>query len=420
VPLSAGALGMSLRSAFADRPLPARVAVAASGGSDSTALLLLMADWAQAGGPAVAAVTVDHGLRAASAGEARTVAALCQRLGVAHATLAWPDRDPRGNLMAAARQARLSLIGAWARGQGIGIVALGHTAEDQAETLVMRLARGSGVDGLSGMARWREAEGVAWVRPLLAAGRADLRAFLTARGLTWLEDPTNADDRFDRVRARRALALLAPLGITRDRLVETAARMAEARGALELAALRAARAAAVVRHDEVTFRRDALVAEPAETRLRLLAHALRWTGGGAYRPRLAALRAAEAEVLAGRRRTLAGCLLRPHGDAITVHREPKAALTARAEPGAPWDGRFRLLPPGGAGEGIEVRALGPSGLAACPDWRGTGLARLTLLASPAAWRGDDLVAAPLGGLGRGWQAVPLRPPERFHSSLLSH
>jgi tRNA(Ile)-lysidine synthase len=124
--------------------------------------------------------------------------------------------------------------------------------------------------------------------------------------------------------------------------------------------------------------------------------------------------------MAGRRRTLAGCLLRPQREVIFVHREPRAALAARALPGAPWDGRFLLLPPEDAGDGIEVRALGPAGLAHCPGWRGTGLHRLTLLSSPAAWRGGELVAAPLAGVAEGWQAVTLRPPERFHSSLLSH
>jgi tRNA(Ile)-lysidine synthase len=420
VPLRRGDLTDRVRGAFADRDRPARIGVAVSGGGDSTALLLLLADWARDGGPALAAVTVDHGLRPEAKAEAHAVAALCARLGVPHAVLPWQDRDPRGNLMAAARQARLRLIGTWARAEGIDTVALGHTAEDQAETVLMRLARGSGVDGLSGMAARRHAEGIAWVRPLLATGRDELRAFLAARGIGWAEDPTNADDRFDRVRARRALALLAPLGVSRDRLVETAALLAIARDALETGALRAARASAAIAAGEVVFDRERLAAEPAETRLRLLAHGVRWIGGGVYRPRLAALRAAEAGVMAGRRQTLAGCLLSPRQGRIIVGREPRAAQGARAAPGTVWDGRFVLVAPAGQAPGAEVRALGPEGLARLPGWRDTGLRRPTLLASPAVWRADDLVAAPLAGWGNGWQAQPARDPEQFFSSILSH
>uniref|UniRef100_UPI0026223B47 tRNA lysidine(34) synthetase TilS n=1 Tax=uncultured Amaricoccus sp. TaxID=339341 RepID=UPI0026223B47 len=213
-------------------PLPdGRLGVAVSGGGDSVALLLLL----HAAGRDLAAVTVDHGLRPESVGEAASVAALCAARGIPHSVLRWEDRDPRGNLQQAAREARRSLIAGWAEASGIAAVALGHTLDDQAETVVMRLARGSGVDGLSAMRPETLALGILWLRPLLGIRRAALRAWLAAEGVAWAEDPTNADARFDRVRARLALPTLAGLGIGPERLAATARAVARACAALEAA-----------------------------------------------------------------------------------------------------------------------------------------------------------------------------------------
>ena len=418
MPLSDADLAARLRGAFDGLHAPDRLGVAVSGGGDSMALLHLLADWARDGGPQIAAVTVDHGLRAAAADEAALVARACAGLGVAHHILHWNGREATGNVMDAARRARLRLIGDWAQAQGFGTVALGHTADDQAETVLMRLARGSGVDGLSGMAAWRQAGELVWVRPLLDVPRADLRGYLQRRGGGWVEDPTNDDPRHDRTRARAALALLAPLGIDRERLTETAARMALARRALEEMTLAAARGAARIEAGDVVLRRDLVLALPMEVQLRLLAHAIRWLTGADYRPRLSALMAARDGALEGRRRTVAGCLLTGSATALRVGREPRAAALAAAEIGRPWDGRWILDGP--AEPGFRVRALGEHGLAACPDWRAAGLPRATLLASPAVWCGADLIAAPLAGTGAEWQARPIQPPEQFFLSILSH
>ena len=218
-----------------DAAPPGPIGVAVSGGGDSVALLLVALDWAAAAGRRVEAVTIDHGLRADSADEAAAVARLCAARDVDHAVLPWRDWTGRGNLQDAAREARRALIGAWARERGIGGVALGHTLDDQAETFLMRLARGSGVDGLAGMAPVAWAGGLAWLRPLLGTRRAELRDWLTAQGVGWAEDPSNADPAFDRVRARVALPLLAGLGLGPERLAATALNMARARAALEAA-----------------------------------------------------------------------------------------------------------------------------------------------------------------------------------------
>jgi tRNA(Ile)-lysidine synthase len=169
----------------------------------------------------VRAVTVDHRLRAEAADEAAFVAEVCARLGVHHDTLVWEHEEITGNLMDQARRARYRLMADWARHAGIAKVTLGHTADDQAETFLMALGRGTGLDGLVGMRVSFMREGVEFIRPFLVVTRAELREFLAARNVGWVDDPTNADDRYTRIKARNALQVLEPLGISAERLGET-------------------------------------------------------------------------------------------------------------------------------------------------------------------------------------------------------
>ncbi len=412
---AAAAFAAAMAAAFPGGP-PQRLGLAVSGGGDSTAVALLTADWAGPRGVTLCAATVDHGLRPGSAAEAAAAGAVCAGLGIAHATLRWETPQGRGNLQDRARQARQRLIAAWAAERGIVHVATGHTLDDQAETVLLRLARGSGVDGLAAMAPVRRLAGVVWLRPLLAVPRAALRDLLRARGLAWAEDPSNDDLRFARARARAALAALAPLGITAAGLAATAARMATARAALGRAAAELADRAARIEAGDVLLDAAALAAAPDELRERLLAHALVWVGGGPYRPRHADLRRLAAAIAAGRGGTLAGCRATVAGGTLRIGREWQAVRHITAPPGAPWDGRWRLTGP--ALPGAEVGALGPEGLADCPKWRETGLPRPSLLASPAVRAGGRLVAAPLAGRPEGWTAEPLRHAADFRAGLV--
>lgn len=395
-------------------PGPAPLGIAVSGGGDSLALLMLLHDRATALGLRLHAVTVDHRLRPEAAQEARAVARACAGLGLGHDTLVWDHGGalPPGNLMQAAREARYGLIAGWAMRRGIAHVALAHTAEDQAETLLLALSRASGIDGLSGMRpRWRVGE-VSFLRPLLTARRDDLRAILAARGVPWAEDPTNEDATFARIRARRALAVLAPLGIGVEALARSAAHLAQARAALDATLAAFLRDHAALAAGALTLPRAAFAALPEELRRRLLVTALRWIAGTPHPPRAADLARLEAAALAGREATLGGCRLRAPAADLRLQREERAVATLRALPGQPWDGRWRLSAPN-APRGAEVRALGAAGLASCPVWRATGLPRDVLVTTPALWLGERLLAAPLAGLDGGAQIACTAPTTDF-------
>ena len=394
------------------------IGLAVSGGGDSQALAALAADWARGEVRTLAAVTIDHGLRPEAGAEAAAVAAFCRELGVSHDILRWTGWDGKGNLQDAARRARRDLIAKWARDRGITAVATGHTRDDQAETLLMRLARGSGVDGLAAMARTRNLGGITWHRPLLGVSRAALRDYLTLEGIAWVEDPSNDDERFDRVKARRALAALAPLGIDMSGLARTAGRMALARRALEAQTQDLARGAARADRGDVVLKWAALQGAPQEIRDRLIAHVLMWVSGAEYRPRLSALEDAIAALAAARSHVLAGCRIRAEGAQRRVTRELAAVADKRAKPGEIWDGRWRLVGPETAK--AHVAPLGETGIRDCPHWRDTGLPRSSLIASPAVWDHDRLISAPLAGFEMGWKAELVKPDQSLIEAIITH
>lgn len=402
------ALAAALGRAFGHEP-PARIGVAVSGGGDSMALMDLVADWAAPRATAVVAATVNHGLRAEAAAEANLAAQAAARRGVPHRILKPGAPVGRGNLQAAARAVRFELLAAWAEDMGLSHVCLGHTRDDQAETVLMRLARGSGVDGLSAMAEATRNAGLVWLRPLLGVRRAALREMLVAGGLSWAEDPTNSDRRFDRIKARGMLADPPLPGLDTDTLAETAARMAAARQVLNASARDAAQALARADHGGIAFAAEAFGALPDETRWRLLAAALCRVSGQAYRPRLSRLRAAEEAARDGHAHTIHGCIVAPDGMDLRIDREPAAATRVEGVGPGPWDGRWQIVGP--ACPDAETGPLGADDLARLGGVGETGIPRRALAASPAIRRCGRVIGAPLlrgKGLARDdWSAMPL-------------
>jgi tRNA(Ile)-lysidine synthase len=266
---------------FADfRSAPALV-IAVSGGPDSVALMWLLARWrkALARGPRLVAVTVDHGLRRDSAAEAREVKRLAKTIAVTHRTLHWIGEKPRSGVPAAAREARYGLLAEAARGVGATYVVTAHTRDDQAETLLMRLLRGSGIVGLSAMARLTDRDGLLLARPLLDVAKSRLAATLNRAKIGFADDPSNHDIAFTRPRLRALLPKLAVEGGDARALARLAARLARANAAVEVLADGAERYLALKQGispigDMGVFDADSFAALPEEIRLRLLLRAI--------------------------------------------------------------------------------------------------------------------------------------------------
>ncbi|MEQ8896282.1 MAG: tRNA lysidine(34) synthetase TilS [Roseovarius sp.] len=405
----AGALGPDV---------PAKLGVAVSGGSDSLALLTMLNDWRVTGGPELHAVTVDHGLRPEAADEARMVARLCDGWSIPHTTLKWEGWTGTGNLPDAARRARYGLMVDWAAETGIPAIAVAHTANDQAETFLMRLARMAGLDGLSAMApRWQQG-GITFFRPVLHATREELRAVLRDRGIGWADDPSNADPAFERVRARQVLETLAPLGIEATTLAEVAGNLAAARTVIDQQVAFAARNVARTEDGDVLLDRTALARLEPEITRRLLQQAILWISGADYPPRGPALQRAMRAIDAGDSVTLHGCRFITRAGALRLTREEQAVADLTARPGDVWDGRWRLSGP--ETEGAVVAALGENGLRHCPNRRNSALPAASLRASPAVWQGHTLLAAPLAELENGWTAELVRRENHDFAALLSH
>lgn len=338
---------------------------AVSGGSDSLALLLLADDFLRRHRPSVrlVAVTVDHGLRPEAAAEAASVAALCARHGIAHDTVAWTGGKPRTGLAAAAREARYRLLADAAQRLGASVVLAGHTLDDQAETLAMRAARGQGPGqeggGLAGMARATLYDGRVWIaRPLLGIGRHTLRRWLAGRGIAWIDDPSNDDPAYERVRVRQELeaADIAALGAqARAHGSQRAALAAQAAGLIRRFADRPA--PGLLRLDRDFF----AASEERDDAAVLALRALLATAGGTPRlPDKARGRDLFARLRMGApmRATLARAAIDARRAGIFLRREardlPRVALGS--EP-VLWDGRLRAAAPAGTA-GLSVGPLG--------------------------------------------------------------
>jgi tRNA(Ile)-lysidine synthase len=333
---------------FADWKTAPALVLAVSGGPDSIALMWLAARWrrALARGPQLIAVTVDHGLRPEAAREAREVKRLARSLDLPHRTLRWTGAKPETGLPAAARSARYRLLAQAARQSHATHILTAHTRDDQAETLLMRLLRGSGIAGLAAMARESERDGLRLARPLLDVSKSQLIATLKKAGIDFADDPTNRDVSFTRPRIRAVMPALAAEGGDARSLARLASRLARANAAVEVLAEGAERYLAlrdrqaeidVASRTAKTFDMAAFAAMPEEIRLRLLLRAINRFGHegpaelGKVEALLAALDRTAAES-AGRSRpksgqprlkqTLAGALVSLAGGRLRIEPAP--------------------------------------------------------------------------------------------------
>lgn len=427
--------------------------VAVSGGGDSMALMHLVIAWAKARGwlQDIHVLSVDHGLRAGASAEIAEVAQQCQSLGVAHQTLVWQGQKPTSNIQAEARDARYGLLADWCVANGVKDLAVAHTRDDQVETFLMRLARGSGVTGLAAMSQTRVLQNtqgmVRLVRPLLGVTRESLRATLKEAGHSWTEDPSNDDLKFMRVKARQMRAHLSDLDLTDERIVATVNRLQRVRQALDVAT-QELMSQSVRFYDAgfASFDLALLRSAPPEIGLRLLAHLLVGIGGKEYGPRLTRLERLYDE-LTGNENTIAtlhGCRVIPvevghigeadvKGSHLVV-RELRTPEASRVEfgLGAPmsvhWDKRFDVavdIPndPAWPSEGWSLRFCLETGARLVRSDERVNVAaletqvpRIIWPGLPALFCGDHMVCVP----HLGWVSPEIATETGFESNISVH
>lgn len=315
-------------SPFVIEPGFGPLVVGVSGGPDSMALVRLAHDWAGARGIEIAGLTVDHNLRDESADEARQVHAWLSSFGMAHHTLRWEEgqgiRHLDRSLQSDARAARFELMTEWCKSHGAQGLMTAHHADDQIETFFDRLIRGSGVDGLAGIAPDSVRDGLRVLRPLLAFSKQSLVETCQAIGQPWIADPSNADEKFKRVRLRRLLSELEREGLDRNRVLKTVGHMQRAKQAID-AAVDLLDTDAVSRQGTETISVDieTLLEAPAEVGLRLLARLLTEITGAAYPPRFEGLERVYRSLDAAdwSDRTLHGCQLQKRQGRLRLTQE---------------------------------------------------------------------------------------------------
>ncbi len=333
------------------------VAVAVSGGADSLALMHLLKAWTSSRQGRLTALTVDHGLRPDSALEARTVADWAKAAGIEHHILTWTGVKPQSGLQAAARDARYRLLGAWCRAAHVLHVVTAHQLDDQRETVAMRQARGAGDQaGLAGMSLISSREGVRLLRPLLSVPGADLRRYLTARGQRWIEDPSNRQERFERIRWRRGLEGPLPTPSEIRAWGEQRARDEEAVADLLM------RSADIHPAGHVLVDMAVWHAAPSRLQAPALWRLMATVSGRDYPPARGALdHALEGLLARGAVASLGGTLIGRWRGKGLICREA-GAVTETVRTSGPWDRRFQVeIAPNGVE--VMVGALSEAGVA---------------------------------------------------------
>jgi tRNA(Ile)-lysidine synthase len=384
-------------------------AIGVSGGSDSLSLMHGGAAWARARGAAPPVVlTVDHRLRRESATEAKKVRQWATATGLEHEILVWGGQKPKTRVAADARSARYRLLGEWCVAHGVRSLLVAHTRDDVAETMVMRLTRGSGLDGLAAMNERLVIEieegQVELLRPFLAISRAELQRFLEDMGQAWIDDPSNADEHYERVRIRRLLEKLQSIGLDAEHLARSARRLSQVRETLETLEDQAFEAS-VRLHPEgfATLRLDAFRTLKPELQRRVLGAVTSAVAPQDYRPDENSLDRLRVDFDDFRGATLGGCQFIGASEGVLVVRELNAlkTMSRSLRPGETsfWD-RFRVSLPGTAGvlptlkgrqdagsprEEWVVRALGRDGAKAVAGEDAAAKRRLEAYPAAAKW-----------------------------------
>ena len=301
--------------------------IAVSGGSDSMALLHILTDWKSAAKPNIFVASIDHGLRSESKSEVEFVKKICEKKKVEHVSLA-PDTQlskVKGNLQDNARSARYQLLENWAISKNLQCILIGHTLDDQEENLLMRFFRGSGVDGLVSMEEMVVRNEILWIRPLLKSRKEDLRNYLRNNNYSWIDDPSNFDDKYQRVKVRTLLQQLKSNNIIASNFVKTADHMLRASKLSKETAISSSKSLLSCNGvGQITFEVKKFSKLFEDTQYRILAGIISWFSGVFYKPRFSQLENIHRKIISDRNlagATLGGTVFKKKNGVVTVMRE---------------------------------------------------------------------------------------------------
>ena len=401
------------------------IGVGVSGGGDSMALLHLGAEWAENNKRRLKAVTIDHGLRSGSSSECVHVKKISEKLSIEHTTLKWLAK-PSGNLQNSARNARHELLLDWTKKSKLSVVLLGHTLDDNAETIMIKLIRGSGIDGLAGISKNKKINELAIFRPLINITRDDLRRYLIVKNIQWIDEPSNFDERFERIKVRNLLPKLSDVGLTAKKLVALSSHMNRAKEALNGEVARFAKQYVQQKKwGDLEIKFDEFIKIPQEYQFRLLSAALLWVSGKVYRPRFNSLERllnALTSRSIGRGRSLMGCLIKCDGENIKLSREfsaiakPILAVNSKFV----WEKNWQLVVDFEKLNNTMIGPLGKEGLKQIENNKSFLVPSNALICSVAMFENEQVLCLPIISYGSGLKSTLIGGTESFLNFVLTY
>jgi tRNA(Ile)-lysidine synthase len=379
------------------------IAVAVSGGADSMALCLLIADWAKKNEHKIVALTVDHGLREDGAKEALKVSNWLKIWGISHKILSWDGKKPITGIQSAARNARYTLMMRWCRKKKIRVLMTAHHLEDQVETFLLRAERGSGLDGLASMSSVVDLEGVMLIRPLLVVSKSFLRRFLIERQQVWIEDPSNNSLVFQRTIIRRLVERLEQRGLFPPTILELINHFADLRRQFsEIVDVFFERAVRILPESYGVVHLEALKSLPDPVLERVLVQIISKLSGNVYPPRRERIKHSMRKIKSFETSnfTLGRCRFIFKGSKVIVCRDQRSITTKKvvAGDGFNWDGLFDVKISGPREVAGKLGALGKKGwiqiVEKCPELKNIPIPHPVRATLPTLFDGDTVVEVP--------------------------
>ena len=395
--------------------------IAVSGGSDSMALFHILTDWVSDNKPKIIVASIDHGLRSESKSEVEFVKKICEIKKIKHFSLVTSENlsDSQGNLQDNARSARYELLRNWAISKDLQCVFLGHTLDDQEENLLIRFLRGSGVDGLVSMEDVVVRNEILWMRPLLRLRKEELRNYLRNNNYTWIEDPSNYDNKYRRVQMRKLLQQLKSNNLITSNFVKTADHMLRAsKLSKEIAKSNCKNLLSFNDVGQITFEIEKFSQLFEDTQYRILAGIISWFSGSFYKPRFSQLENLHEKILNVKltAATLGGTVFKRKSGLVTVTRELASVEENHLVKNEKfiWDNRWLItLKPGTQGR-LYVKPYGLLGLEDRNFFITSEFDKSALATIPTITKNRDIKFVPFSKLSYGVDVKLLKQDNEFY------